>query len=236
MEEESVDSIESFDEHDIDELIEASAKLKVLSDLVDRLIGKGCRILIFSQSTKVLDIIERVLKERFNLERIDGKTKEKDRQIRVDQFNEEASDIDIMLISTKAGGQGLTLTGADTCIVYDPSWNPAEDAQAVDRCYRIGQRKAVQVFRLITAGTVEEKRYEKQIHKGEFYKIILIQKLHYIVLTRCRVLMILLQMVCGEPCLRIPETRLPSISRKRSYKERKYLSWEKKENANSWTS
>ena len=236
VEEESVDSIRCFDEHDIDELLEASAKLKVLSDLVDRLIGKGRRILIFSQSTKVLDIIERVLKEKFKLQRIDGKTKEKDRQIRVDQFNEEASDIDIMLISTKAGGQGLTLTGADTCIVYDPSWNPAEDAQAVDRCYRIGQRKAVQVFRLITAGTVEEKRYEKQIHKGEFYRIILIQKIYHIALTRCRVFVVLLQMVYGEPYLRIPGIRLPSISRKRSYKEGKYLSLEKKENANSWTS
>ena len=140
------------------------------------------------------------------------------------------------LISTKAGGQGLTLIGADTCIVYDPSWNPAEDAQAVDRCYRIGQRKAVQVFRLITAGTVEEKRYEKQIHKGEFYRIILIQKIYHIALTRCRVFVVLLQMVYGEPYLRIPGIRLPSISRKRSYKEGKYLSLEKKENANSWTS
>ncbi len=62
-----------------------------------------------------------------------------------------------MLLSTKATGVGLTLTGADRAIIYDPSWNPAEDSQAVDRCYRIGQTKEVAVFRLITAGSVEEK-------------------------------------------------------------------------------
>lgn len=68
-----------------------------------------------------------------------------------------------MLLSTKAAGVGLTLTGADRAIVYDPSWNPAEDSQAVDRCYRIGQKKEVSVFRFITAGSVEEKMYEKQV-------------------------------------------------------------------------
>jgi len=83
VENESVDSIKNFDKHDPNELVEASSKLGVLSDLVDRLIGKGHRTLIFSQSTTVLDIIERVFQGRFNLLRIDGKTKEKDRQNRV---------------------------------------------------------------------------------------------------------------------------------------------------------
>ncbi len=150
---------------DPEELMRDSAKLQVLSDLMDFLYKKGHRTLIFSQSTKVLDIIHCVLKNRFALSRIDGQTKEKDRQRFVDEFNRQDSHLDAMLVSTKAGGQGLTLTGADTCIVYDPSWNPAEDSQAVDRVYRIGQTKEVTVFRLITAGTVEEKRYEKQIHK-----------------------------------------------------------------------
>ena len=131
VEEKSMDSIDNFDEHDPNELRKASAKLEVVYNLVHSLISKGHRTLIFSQSTKVLDIIERVLKKEFKLSRIDGKTKEKDRQKRVDEFNQPESDIDIMLISTKAGGQGLTLTGADSCVVYDPSWNPAEDAQAV---------------------------------------------------------------------------------------------------------
>jgi len=171
--EETVDSIDSFDEYDSKVLMAASAKLEVMYNLVDALIRKGHRTLIFSQSTKVLDIIERVLKDKFKLLRIDGQTKEKDRQRYVDEFNEQGSDVDLMLISTKAGGQGLTLTGADSCVVYDPSWNPAEDAQAVDRCYRIGQKKEVQVFRLVTAGTVEEKRYEKQIHKDGIRRAIL---------------------------------------------------------------
>ena len=95
--------------------------------------GTKMRPRTFSQSTKVLDIIEKILKEKFKLSRIDGKTKEIDRQKQVDEFNETESDVNIMLISTKAGGQGLTLTGADSCVVYDPSWNPAEDAQAVGK-------------------------------------------------------------------------------------------------------
>ena len=76
-----------------------------------------------------------MLEDKFRISRIDGKTKEKDRQRLVDEFNQPDSDVSIMLISTKAGGQGLTLTGADSCIVYDPSWNPAEDAQAVGKSF-----------------------------------------------------------------------------------------------------
>lgn len=134
VEKETVELIDSFDDHNIDYLMQASAKLNAMYNLVDALILKGHRTLIFSQSTTVLDIIERVLKDEFKLSRIDGQTKGKDRQTIVDEFNESDSDVEIMLISTKAGGQGLTLTGADSCIVYDPSWNPAEDAQAVGKC------------------------------------------------------------------------------------------------------
>jgi SNF2 family DNA or RNA helicase len=97
--------------------------------------------------------------------RIDGQTKERDRQRFVDEFNDPESDVEVMLLSTKAGGLGLTLTGADRAIIYDPSFNPAEDSQAVDRCYRIGQKRDVKVFRFIAAGTVEEKMLEKQVHK-----------------------------------------------------------------------
>ena len=141
-----------------------SSKLKVLMALVNRMRLAGHRTLIFSQSTKMLDIIELVL-HRVKMLRIDGSTKEKERQRRVDTFNDGNDKIEVMLLSTKAAGIGLTLTGADRVIVYDPSWNPAEDAQAIDRCYRIGQTKEVIVFRLIAAGTVEEKMYEKQVHK-----------------------------------------------------------------------
>jgi len=137
VEEEHEDSKENFDEYDQNLLMERSTKLKVMYNLVHTLITKGHRTLIFSQFTKVLDIIERVLEDEFRISRIDGKTKEKDRQRLVDEFNQPDSDVSIMLISTKAGGQGLTLTGADSCIVYDPSWNPAEDAQAVGKSFNL---------------------------------------------------------------------------------------------------
>lgn len=152
----------NFEDYDPDELIRYSSKLQVLVALIDKLRRDGHRTLIFSQSTRMLDIIERVL-YRAKLSRIDGSTKERDRQSRVDDFNSNSSRTEVMLLSTKAAGVGLTLTGADRTIIYDPSWNPAEDSQAVDRCYRIGQTKEVVVFRLIAAGTVEEKMYEKQV-------------------------------------------------------------------------
>lgn len=140
-----------------------SGKLQVLLYLLGELKCNGHKSLIFSPSTKILDIIESSLP--LNLARIDGQTKGKDRQKLVDEFNRKESKIDAMLLSTKAAGIGLNLTGADRAIIFSPSWNPADDAQAVDRCYRIGQRKDVVVYRFITAGTVEEKMYEKQVYK-----------------------------------------------------------------------
>lgn len=151
------DEVDDLSTYEPRELKERSSKLKVLDALVETLRRKGHRTLIFSQSTKMLDIIQRVLRRIKGLGRIDGTTKEKDRQRFVDEFNDENGSIEVMLLSTKAAGIGLTLTGADRAIIYDPSWNPAEDSQAVDRCYRIGQKKEVSVFRLIAAGTVEEK-------------------------------------------------------------------------------
>lgn len=114
----------------------------------------------------MLDIIERVLCG-VTLSRIDGSTKERDRQRRVDEFNSTHGRTEVLLLSTKAAGVGLTLTGADRAIIYDPSWNPAEDSQAVDRCYRIGQTREVSIYRFITAGSVEEKMYEKQVSGTE---------------------------------------------------------------------
>ena len=117
-------------------LVRDSTKLQVLLELLARLKRSGHRALVFSQSTKMLDIIEKVL-DGMTFLRIDGATAGKARQRAVDYFNDRSSGVDIMLLSTKAAGTGLTLTGADRAIIYDPSWNPAEDAQAVDRCYRI---------------------------------------------------------------------------------------------------
>lgn len=134
-------------------VIKDSGKLETLVQLVNYLRDDGHRCLIFSPSTKMLDIIESVLAVR--MARIDGSTKGKDRQTIVDIFNSTHSDIDALLLSTKAAGCGLNLTAADTAIIFSPSWNPADDSQAVDRCYRIGQSKNVTVYRFITAGTVE---------------------------------------------------------------------------------
>jgi SNF2 family DNA or RNA helicase len=120
----------------IEELLQQSQKLQALSALIAALTNAGHRVLIFSQSTRMLDIIQRVLHKVARMSRIDGSTKERDRQRLVDDFNNPKSKCSCMLLSTKAGGLGLTLTGADRAIIYDPSWNPAEDSQAVDRCYR----------------------------------------------------------------------------------------------------
>jgi DNA excision repair protein ERCC-6 len=133
------------------QFLEHSAKLQVLVDLVHRLNKSGHRFLIFSQSTKMLDIIAQVV--HLSLARIDGSTK--NRQTIVDSFNRADSTFDGMLLSTKAAGIGLTLTGADRAIIYDPSWNPSDDLQAADRLYRIGQNQNVTIYRFIAAGTVE---------------------------------------------------------------------------------
>lgn len=113
---------------DTDLLLRDSTKLQVLLALLNRLKRSGHRALVFSQSTKMLDIIQRVVVVNGSMSflRIDGSTAEKSRQQNVDHFNDVDSAIDIMLLSTKAAGTGLTLTGADRAIIYDPSWNPAE--------------------------------------------------------------------------------------------------------------
>ena len=152
------ESRDKYENCEVAKLIEDSTKLQVLLSLVQRLKRSGHRALIFSQSTKILDIIQEVFEDcSISHLRIDGSSAEKKRQTAVDTFNKSNSKIDVMLLSTKAAGVGLTLTGANRAIIYDPSWNPAEDAQAVDRCYRIGQTRNVTVYRFIAAGTVEEK-------------------------------------------------------------------------------
>lgn len=167
------EATDDYEDCDVDLLIQDSAKLQVLISLVTRLKKSGHKALIFSQSTKMLDIIGLALADCVRHLRIDGSTANNYRQKAVDHFNDRESNVDVMLLSTKAAGVGLTLTGADRAIIYDPSWNPAEDAQAVDRCYRIGQEKPVTVYRFISAGTVEEKVYEKQVHKDGIRRVIL---------------------------------------------------------------
>lgn len=145
--------------------VEDSAKLEALAQLLDEVVEGGHRALIFSQYTKMLDLIAPCLdgwKIRFL--RIDGETPPAQRQQLVDAFNQDQS-YAAMILSTRAGGVGLNLTGADTVIFYDHDWNPAMDSQAQDRAYRIGQTRDVTVYRLIMKGSIEEKMLAIQQRK-----------------------------------------------------------------------
>ncbi|MGV3486969.1 MAG: DEAD/DEAH box helicase, partial [Tuberibacillus sp.] len=133
-----------------------SSKFNYLMTLLDQAEHSGRRVLIFSQFTKMLAIIRRALMERDTpFFYLDGETPSEKRVELCDRFNH--GERDVFLISLKAGGTGLNLTGADTVILYDSWWNPAVEEQATDRAYRIGQKKDVQVIKLISTGTVEEK-------------------------------------------------------------------------------
>ncbi|CAM4445924.1 MAG: RNA polymerase-associated protein RapA [Legionellaceae bacterium] len=131
-----------------------SAKLELLMDMLPNLIEEGRRILLFSQFTEMLSLIEQALHEK-NIPYVILTGKTKDRTSVIEKFQQ--GHVPLFLISLKAGGTGLNLTSADTVIHYDPWWNPAVEAQATDRVYRIGQDKPVFVYKLLTADTVEEK-------------------------------------------------------------------------------
>lgn len=152
-------------------LLEESGKMTFVLQLLAILRAECHRTLLFSQSRKILDIIQRILTNRgFAVTRLDGTiNKLSDRDRIVTQFQTK-NNADVFLLTTQVGGVGLTLTSADRVIIYDPSWNPATDAQAVDRAYRIGQQKNVVVYRLITCSTVEEKIYRRQIFKDSIIK------------------------------------------------------------------
>jgi len=141
-----------------------SAKLDYLADLLDTLIEEGRRILLFSQFTSMLEIIEGLLQSRqVRYLKLTGESK--NRGELVEKF--QGGSYPVFLISLKAGGTGLNLTAADTVIHYDPWWNPAAEAQATDRAYRIGQTQPVFVHKLICQGTVEERIHQLQAKKSQ---------------------------------------------------------------------
>ena len=143
-----------YDKDNVKNII-SSGKFEKLKVMLEEIVSEGHRILLFSQFVDMLDIVKAWLdKTGIKYEYLTGKTK--DRQGAVERFNNDPT-IPIFLISLKAGGTGLNLTGADYVIHYDPWWNPAVEDQATDRAYRIGQTKKVFVYRLITKNTVEEK-------------------------------------------------------------------------------
>lgn len=147
-----------------------SCKMSFILALLDTLIPEGHNVLIFSQTRKMLNLIEELLiSNGYKFLRIDGTTKANDRVKIVNDFQDGVG-APIFLLTSQVGGLGLTLTKADRVIVVDPAWNPSTDNQSVDRAYRIGQTKDVIVYRLMTCGTIEEKIYRKQIFKGGLFR------------------------------------------------------------------
>jgi SNF2 family DNA or RNA helicase len=152
--------------------VKTSAKLDALLDLIDGLVNDGRRILLFSQFTEMLALIEAALdKRKLPHQALTGQTPARDRTALVKRFQQ--GDVPLFLISLKAGGIGLNLTAADTVIHYDPWWNPAAEAQATDRAHRIGQDKPVFVYRLICKDTVEEKIQAMQARKAGLAQAVL---------------------------------------------------------------
>lgn len=144
-----------------------SGKFELLKELLENAIENGHRILLFSQFVQMLKIAENWLKQKgIRYEILTGQTKTEDRQDRVDRFNQDES-IKVFLVSLKAGGTGLNLTGADMVVHYDPWWNPAAEDQATDRVHRIGQTKSVFVYRLIARSTVEERIMQLKSQKRD---------------------------------------------------------------------
>lgn len=147
-------------------IFESSGKLKMLNKLLPKLKAQGSRVLIFSQMTRLLDILEDYMHMcQYEYCRIDGSTDGEERDRQMAQFNAPNSPFFCFLLSTRAGGLGINLQTADTVVLYDSDWNPQADLQAMDRAHRIGQTKPVKVFRFISEGTVEEKIVERADRK-----------------------------------------------------------------------
>ncbi|KAK3692023.1 SNF2 family N-terminal domain-containing protein [Podospora appendiculata] len=146
--------------------VSKSGKMAVVQSLLPMWKRLGHKTLLFCQGTQMLDIMEAFIRRQDNISfiRMDGKTPVQQRQTLVDQFNNDPQ-LDVFLLTTKVGGLGVNLTGANRVIIFDPDWNPSTDVQARERAWRLGQKKEVTIYRLMTAGTIEEKIYHRQIFK-----------------------------------------------------------------------
>jgi SNF2 family DNA or RNA helicase len=143
-----------------------SAKLAALLELLDEAIDDGHRVLVFSQFTSLLALVRAALDAQgTGYAYLDGAMPVKARQSEVDRFNAASTDVPVFLLSLKAGGTGLNLATADTVVHLDPWWNPAVEMQATDRAHRIGQTRVVTSYKLIAAGTVEERVLAMQNEK-----------------------------------------------------------------------
>uniref|UniRef100_A0A452TDP0 Chromodomain helicase DNA binding protein 8 n=1 Tax=Ursus maritimus TaxID=29073 RepID=A0A452TDP0_URSMA len=143
-------------------MVRSAGKLVLIDKLLPKLKAGGHKVLIFSQMVRCLDILEDYLiQRRYLYERIDGRVRGNLRQAAIDRFSKPDSDRFVFLLCTRAGGLGINLTAADTCIIFDSDWNPQNDLQAQARCHRIGQSKAVKVYRLITRNSYEREMFDK---------------------------------------------------------------------------
>lgn len=144
---------------------ERSGKLKVVAQVLNLWKSEGHRVLLFSQTQQMLDILENfMISKEYTYRRMDGSTPVRQRMALVDEFN-ESSHVFVFILTTRVGGLGTNLTGANRVIIFDPDWNPSTDMQARERAWRIGQTRDVTIYRLITRGTIEEKVYHRQIYK-----------------------------------------------------------------------
>lgn len=149
-----------------DHVIDNCGKMVLLDKLLKKLKQRGSRVLIFTQMTRILDIMEDFCRMRqYEYCRIDGQTSYEDRESSIEEYNRENSSKFLFLLSTRAGGLGINLYTADVVILYDSDWNPQADLQAQDRAHRIGQKKEVNVYRLVTTDSVEEKIIERAQQK-----------------------------------------------------------------------
>ncbi|CAL4152713.1 unnamed protein product, partial [Meganyctiphanes norvegica] len=157
-------------------LVENAGKMVVLDKLLPRLKEMGSRVLLFSQMTRVLDVLEDYCLWRgHSYCRIDGQTAHEDRHRQIDEYNAPNSEKFLFMLSTRAGGLGINLATADIVILYDSDWNPQADLQAMDRAHRIGQKKQVKVFRFIQENTMEEKLIERAEVKLKLDKMVIQQ-------------------------------------------------------------
>ncbi|KAF5481306.1 hypothetical protein F2P56_001968 [Juglans regia] len=146
-------------------------KMRALEKLMLSWASHGDKVLLFSYSVRMLDILEKFLiRKGYCFSRLDGSTPTNLRQSLVDDFNSSPSK-QVFLISTRAGGLGLNLVSANRVVIFDPNWNPAQDLQAQDRSFRFGQKRHVVVFRLLAAGSLEELVYSRQVYKQQLSNI-----------------------------------------------------------------
>jgi chromodomain-helicase-DNA-binding protein 7 len=148
-----------------DLLVPSSGKMVLIDKLLPKLKKEGHKVLVFSQMVKMIDMLFEYAEARgYSCEKLTGGIKGNDRQKSIDRFNNDPDSF-LFLLSTRAGGVGINLTAADTCIIFDSDWNPQNDVQAMARCHRIGQSKQVKIYRLITRRSFEAEMFERASKK-----------------------------------------------------------------------